>query len=283
MMVANAQVQSRRDGDQGADRSQPPLELRVESLLDPGRKRKDKPNEDSLFIAQDIAYPASVPVKPFALFVVADGMGGLGDGRVASQLAIASLVSYVYASLRWKQITPDTLLPLLMEGVQQANARVYRRNQERGTRMGTTMTAALVSGTTAYVANVGDSRTYFYRSSAGLFQITHDHSMVAALVEAGAIKPDDIYTHPWRNQIYRCLGEKPVVTIDTFVQPLTAGDTLLLCSDGLWEMVHDPYIADILATSPVDPSQAAHALVEAALASGGEDNVAVIVVQVRKN
>ncbi len=282
MMVANTYVKAHGVADKAVGRGQPLLELRVGSLLDLDVKRRDRPNEDSLFVAQDIQSSISVPAKPFALFVVADGMGGHTNGQEASQLAIASLVESVYASLRSKQMTPDTLLPLLVEGVQQANQVVYRRNQERGTTMGTTMTTTLVSGTTAYVANVGDSRTYRYRPSSGLSQITRDHSLVAALVQAGVIKPDDIYTHPRRNQIYRSLGEKPTVEVDTFVVPLTDGDTLLLCSDGLWEMVHDPQIASIVTNAQVDPSTMANRLVQAALAGGGADNVSVIVVRVRK-
>src|SRR6266571_3433256 len=141
MMVANADVKAYRVVDEGVDRGQPPLELRVRSLLDPGIKRKDRPNEDSLFVAQALPCSSSVPTTPLSLFVVADGMGGHTNGQEAGQLAIASLVEYIYASLPSQQMTSEILLPLLMEGVQQANRAVYRRNQERGTRMGTTMTA----------------------------------------------------------------------------------------------------------------------------------------------
>ena len=176
----------------------------------------------------------------------------------------------------------DTFLPLLSEGVQYANHKVYQYNQEHRANMGTTITATLVSGATAYVVNVGDSRTYLHRKASGLSQITRDHSLVAALVEAGIIQPDDIYTHPRRNQIYRCLGEKPRVEVDAFVVPLADGDTLLLCSDGLWEMVRDPQIEAILSGPTSTPSQKVDTLVQAALAGGGVDNVSVIVVRVRK-
>jgi serine/threonine protein phosphatase PrpC len=164
--------------------------------------------------------------------------------------------------------------------VQSANRVVYQRNLEQRTKMGTTMTAALVVDTTAYVCHVGDSRCYLYRELGGLSQITHDHSLVAALVTAGAIQPEEIYTHPMRNIIYRCLGEKASVEVDACAVPLAAGDILLFCSDGLWEMVRDQQIAAILTSSIPDPSHIAQALLQAALSGGGADNVSVIVVQV---
>jgi serine/threonine protein phosphatase PrpC len=143
--------------------------------------------------------------------------------------------------------------------------------------MGTTITAAVVVGLTAFVANVGDSRTYLYREPEGLRKITRDHSVVAYLVETGIIKPDDIYTHAQRNQIYRSLGANPLIQVDTFIEPLQTGDIVLLCSDGLWEMVRDERIQQILRDG-TDPSQMASALIEAALDGGGADNVSVIVV-----
>src|SRR5215467_15940165 len=128
---------------------------------------------------------ASTLPKPFALLIVADGMGGQAHGQDASRLAVRSLAEYVSGSFGSQQLKPEALLPLLTAGVQYANQVVYQRNRERREHMGTTMTTALVIETTAYVAHVGDSRLYLYREPTGLTQITRDHSVVARLVAAG--------------------------------------------------------------------------------------------------
>jgi len=177
-------------------------------------------------------------------------------------------------------MAPDAFPFLLTEGIDDANLAVYQRNQAHLTRMGTTLTAALVTDSTAYIAHVGDRRCYLFRGPEGLSQITEDHSLVAALAAAHMIKPEEMYTHPRRSVIYRCLGAKRRVQVDTYTVPLIAGDTLLLCSDGLWGMVRDPQIEAILSSAAHDHSHLAHALIQAALAEGGEDNISAIVVQV---
>jgi serine/threonine protein phosphatase PrpC len=271
-----------RERTQKTEQVQSTLELEGGASLDRGVQRKNRPNEDTLFMTQGILHAASCPPKRFALFIVADGMGGLTCGQQASQLAIGALIEYVSASLVSKPVPSNMFPGMLKAGVQFANQQLYQMNQEKRTGMGTTMTVVLLSDTTAYVANVGDSRTYLSRHSTGLTQITHDHSLVAALVEAGVIKPEEIYTHPSRNQIYRYLGEKPQVEVDTFVVSLADGDQLLLCSDGLWEMVHDQEIDAILANASTPAQQIANQLVQAALSGGGADNVSVIVVRMKR-
>ncbi len=256
------------------------LSLAVGHLTDPGIKRKHKPNEDSLFAMQGARTYNSLP-QQFGLFVVADGMGGHASGQDASRLAIQTIINYVLPRVSSdNQLDDQAFLNLLLDGVQQANQAVHQRNLEERADMGTTMTAALIVGSVAYIANVGDSRTYLYREPEGLAKITQDHSVVASLVEAGIIKPDDIYTHPKRNQIYRSLGEKPSVDVDLFRVPLQPADKLLLCSDGLWDMVRDPEIQRLMSTPTPDPSQTGRELIQAALNGGGEDNVSVIVVSI---
>ncbi|WP_162179474.1 protein phosphatase 2C domain-containing protein [Thermogemmatispora carboxidivorans] len=254
------------------------LQLVVGHRTDPGIKRRHKPNEDSLLAILG-GRQLGGQLQPWGLFVVADGMGGHANGQDASRLAIQTIVDYVLPSLlREQELSSNDYQHLLVEGVQSANQAVHEQNQREHADMGTTMTAALIVGSVAYVANVGDSRTYLYREGRGLKKVTQDHSVVASLVEAGIIKPEDIYTHPKRNQIYRSLGEKPIVEVDPFREELLPGDKLLLCSDGLWDMTRDPHIEAVL-RKPVDPQQLVDDLVQLALDGGGEDNISVIVVQ----
>ena len=254
------------------------LGIAVGTRSDPGIKRKYKPNEDSLFAAH-WQHEADTEAVPFGLFVVADGMGGHANGQDASRTAIQTIIDFMLPKLS-KTVDPQSkdLDQLLANAVQHANLVVHQHNMEQRADMGTTVTAALIVGATAYVSNVGDSRTYLYRPPDGLKKVTNDHSVVASLVEAGIIKPDDIYTHPKRNQIYRSLGEKSSVEVDSFVVQLQPGDKLLLCSDGLWDMVRDPKIEGVLKNVVPDPKMTADALIKAALEGGGEDNVSVIVV-----
>ncbi len=172
---------------------------------------------------------------------------------------------------------------MLVESIQYANRAAYQRNMEQRSGMGTTVTGTLVIDGLAYVANVGDSRTYLYREPDGLKKITNDHSVVASLVEAGIIKPDDIYRHPKRSHVYRSLGEKPAVDVDMFPVELQEGDKLLLCSDGLWYMVRDPKIEELIEKTAPNPAVTSYALTKAALDGGGEDNVSVIVVNVAES
>ncbi len=253
------------------------LKLTVGTGLNPGIRRLHRPNEDSLFAFQG-TQTYEERLQSFGVLMVADGMGGHMRGEEASNLALRVISNSIVPLLLGNAaLSPDALQELLMDSVRRANEVLYRHNQQEETNMGTTITAALVVGSTAYVVNVGDSRAYLYHQPGRLHQLTRDHSVVARLVEAGVITPADIYTHPKRNQLVRYLGEKATVEADAFTIPLEAGDKLLLCSDGLWEMVFDLDLERIMCLPVAEPSQVVEALIRCALEGGGKDNVSVIV------
>jgi serine/threonine protein phosphatase PrpC len=215
---------------------------------------------------------------PFGLFIVADGMGGHAFGQEASRLATQSIMqTVVHKITKSENLHDDLLIELLIEGVGLANQHICTHSEKRGKEMGTTITAALVVEQRAYIVNVGDSRTYLYRQDDGLSQITRDHSLVAHLVANGLITPEAVYTHPERNKVYRSVGNPDGVEVDWFTVDLHEEDHLLLCSDGLWEMVRDHDIERIL-HSQHDCTTMSNELVAAALHNGGTDNISVIVV-----
>jgi serine/threonine protein phosphatase PrpC len=221
---------------------------------------------------------------PVGFYLVADGMGGHEAGEVASRTVNQIVSEGIFQAQVLPAMTyatrklDETPMGLLEKAIQEANHAVYQAAQRKGSDMGTTITAALILGDQAVVANVGDSRTYLLRGGK-LEQLTTDHSIVARLFDTGMITEDEIYTHPQRNEIYRSLGAKANVEVDLFNKTLQAGDQLILCSDGLWEMVRDPRTAEIVTKSST-PQQACDALIDAANAAGGDDNISVIVVRI---
>ncbi len=170
----------------------------------------------------------------------------------------------------------------LKAAVRQANRAIlsYGEEQSGARGLGCTVTSALVQDDQAFIVNVGDSRTYLLRNGE-LTVLTKDHSLVQRLVDEKQITPDEVYTHPQRNLIYRSLGAgHKHVDPDVFHQPLQPGDTLLLCSDGLWEMVRRQDLISILQQED-DPRQICDRLIDTANAHGGEDNITAVVVRVR--
>jgi serine/threonine protein phosphatase PrpC len=256
------------------------FKLTVGTGLDPGIKRKHKPNEDRLLAIQG-TLASDTRAQPFGLFVIADGIGGHANGQEASRLAIQTIRDVVIpALLSDVKINDEQSADLLMEAVQEANRYICEYNQMYKTDTGSTVTAALIVGKTIAIANVGDSRTYVYSQRNGLARVTRDHSVVARMVENGAIAAEDVYSHPRRNEIYRSLGHKVALDIDMYRLPFETETTLLLCSDGLWEMVRDPHIQEILNSTLPYSIKTSKALVQAALDGGGQDNISVIVAHI---
>ena len=243
-------------------------------------------NED--YVAKiDYSLDQSGAAEPMGLYIVADGMGGYKEGEKASRDSVRQafrdfIEGHILQDLRaptrklaaveGTSPVEETLRTLVVE----ANRLVHRKRQETGSNRGTTITALLIVGSKAAVANVGDSRTYLLRNGQ-LRQLTQDHSLVFSLFKSGQITEDEIYSHPQKNEIYRSLGEREDVKIDTQTLDIGAGDRLLLCSDGLWEMVRNGQIAAILG-SAATPQAACDRLVATAFDNGGEDNISALAV-----
>lgn len=243
-------------------------------------------NEDSV-LSMEATVLEHEGALPVGLYVVADGMGGHQSGEVASSIAVRTIVSVVNSSLMGPLLAgdpvatdPATCMNLLRQAIMEANRRISDLARERHSDLGTTAVAAIMVGNQVCVANVGDSRAYVWHEGQ-VAPITRDHSLVAQLVAAGQIKPDDIYTHPRRNEIYRALGEARLVEsdVDVFNRRLQPGDGLLVCSDGLWDFVRDPDIAGAINTA-VEPQAICHTLIDLANKGGGEDNISAIFVRV---
>lgn len=218
------------------------------------------------------------------LFVVADGLGGQDSGEVASRLAAETVWEQLREAvwepiLRGKSLDSKSMETLLRDAVVAANRAVYEARTAHHSEMSTTLTLALIVGNVAHIANVGDSRTYAYDAK-GLRRLTKDHSLVERLVDTGEITRAEVYSHPRRNLIYQSIGDRPDVQVDLFQHVLAADDRLVLCSDGLWEMVRDEGIEEVLLAEP-DPQRAADRLVRDANLAGGDDNISAIIVQVR--
>ena len=209
------------------------------------------------------------------VFAVADGMGGHAAGEVASRTAIEAIREALCAGRPVDLEAPE----LLRRAVEQSNlgiARAIEAHPEyRG--MGTTLVVALFEGDSCWIAHVGDSRAYLVRNER-IDQLTTDHSFVNELVRLGMLSREQAARDPRRNVVTRALGSSQVVVPDIVEVPLSPGDVVLLCSDGLNTMIDDGEILALVRAAGGDPETATDRLVDAANAAGGEDNVSVVVV-----
>lgn len=209
------------------------------------------------------------------LYIVADGMGGHNAGEVASALAVATVKAGAKSGIHSTE--------QFRELVQQANTAIYTASLDDSTQsgMGTTLTAmAVVPGEEPriLVANVGDSRTYLFRSGV-LSRLSVDHSYVQELVNEGILTPEEARVHPRRNIVTRAMGIERSVMVDVFSHTVRTGDRVILCSDGLVDEVADADISLVLSQHS-DAQETAEALVMVANANGGRDNTTVVVVDI---
>jgi protein phosphatase len=220
------------------------------------------------------------PMPRFGIFVVADGMGGHSLGERASGVAARAVAHSVL-----EQILPSLLAdpqsdserPLLTEVMENALVAANRAVVNGVPEGGTTVTSALIIGDQMVLAHVGDSRAYLYNE--GIFeQMTRDHSLVQRLKELGQITDDEAAVHPQRSVLYRAVGQGEGLEVDIVSRRLGPGALLILCSDGLWSLVPDHLMTDIIKQS-ASLQAACEALVKAANEAGGPDNITAIMVQ----
>lgn len=240
-------------------------------------KQRDH-NEDALFtFSGTIAYGEKE--QNLGVFVIADGMGGHQNGALASSSAARIFGKNVLEHFLIPVLDPDQSMPALsiqeiMESAVNSAQLAVQKNAPGG---GTTLTAALVIGEQFTLAHVGDSRSYFIHMDGRYDVLTQDHSLVHRLVELGQLDEDMAKVHPQRNVLYRALGQSDPFTPDIASHQISRPGYLLLCSDGLWGVVNNDEIINIVLERKL-PSKACEALVEAANQAGGPDNISVILV-----
>lgn len=274
-----------------ADGQTRPMMVRSYGLTDIGKKRRQ--NEDQFLIAELTkalrVRQSSLPQPRTQysdergyLFIVADGMGGHQAGEQASALAVGTIEEFFLNTLKWffhlRSEEEENVLAEFQMALRQADAKMFeeasRHPELRG--MGTTLTMAYSSDSHLFVVHVGDSRCYLQRNGR-IYRLTHDHTLVEEMLRHRALTPEQAAGHYLRHVITNCVGgDKRGLHVEVHRVELTPGDIVLLCSDGLTEMLSDERINGILRAEP-DPERACRRLVADANALGGKDNITVIV------
>jgi serine/threonine protein phosphatase PrpC len=238
------------------------------------------PNEDALITLQ-VMVSQGEELVPLCAGAVADGMGGHAGGQMASDLAVRLvgewIANRVYRPFLSEPEAPARRQPVsevLTEAIVAAHGKVHEACPEGGT----TLTCALILGSNAFLAHVGDSRAYLISRNT-IRRITTDHSLVNRLIELGQITAQEALQHPQRNVLYRALGRPGNLEVDTHLQSLPAQSALLLCTDGLWSAVTEDEMLSTICAAP-SPQLACNQLVDRAIGQGSDDNVTALVIRV---
>ncbi len=248
------------------------IQLRVAAKTDIGRKRTN--NEDNYYTATNAAG---------TLLVVADGMGGMNAGEVASKIAVDTASEYFAADRIGDDVTASSasIEKFMKSVVVEADRRIKSSTDEASRGMGTTIVMVWIVGDKARVCWCGDSRAYAFNPVSGLRRVSKDHSYVQALVDSGAISAEQAFDYPDSNIITRCLCDAEDKAEPDYTEyPLHNGDIILLCSDGLCGMLRDSEMQSIMAAEPNDVTKCVDNLIAAALEAGGKDNVTVVAARI---
>lgn len=238
--------------------------MKAFALTDVGKKRVT--NQDYVYCKSDAV--GNLP----NVFIVADGMGGHKAGDIASVTAVDAVLKSI------EQSQKTDVISIMEEAVRKANKTLYEKSKsnEEWAGMGTTLVLATVVDRTIFVANIGDSRLYLIDD--GIHQITRDHSYVEEMVSIGEIDKSEARTHSKKNIITRAIGVEEETHADFFEVQFKKGDKLLMCSDGLTNMIEDNDILSVIAGNN-DIESTVHKLIDLANDSGGKDNIAVLIAE----
>lgn len=236
------------------------------SLTDRGMLREN--NEDRCYSGE---------INGYTLLIVADGMGGHLGGETASRKAIETVVSGLENALG-KKMLPGQIMLLLSEVLEKANEEIIALSKKDSALvgMGTTCDICLIAKNTAYIAHIGDSRIYKLTKKDNFKRLTKDHSLVEYMIETGTITKEEALNHPQKNIILRALGTSPKAESDVSYEKLSPGDSLLMCSDGLTNMLTEEVICEIISSKKA-PEEKAKELVRRANEAGGADNITVVI------
>ena len=226
-------------------------------------------NEDYFYI--------SYPDDEIQLFILADGMGGYNGGEVASKLAVTSAKNYILSNFEKNNSDKDTILDLVKNSSQYSNMVVYEKAKENPelSKMGTTLDICLIYQSKAFISHIGDSRIYRIRKDF-MRKLTKDHSYVQQLIDEGKITKEESLKHPKKNMLMKALGCTPFIEPDAMIKGFIKEDVILMCSDGLTNMVSEERIKQIIKENPTDATKL---LVQEANDNGGNDNITAIIIR----
>ena len=222
-------------------------------------------------------YYASNPNDPVKLYIVADGMGGYNGGEIASKLATETAYNYILSNFEKSKGDKESLLSLVKSSSKYANMIVYEKSRENKElkNMGTTLDICLIYENKAFISHIGDSRIYRIRKEF-MRKLTKDHSYVQQLLDEGKITKEESINHPKKNMLVKALGCTEYIEPDVTIKGFIKGDIILMCSDGLTNMVSEDEIFKILKENTIDPSKE---LIKRANELGGLDNITAIIIK----
>lgn len=214
---------------------------------------------------------------PIQLFIVADGMGGYNGGEIASNLAVTTAKEYIVSNYETARESKEKLLELVKSASQYANMIVYEKAQssEELRKMGTTLDICLIYQSRAFISHIGDSR--IYRKRKDFFRkLTKDHSYVQQLLDEGKITKEESITHPEKNMLMKALGCTSFIEPDVMIKGFIKGDVILMCSDGLTNMVSEENLVEIINENPTDATKL---MIQKANDKGGKDNITAVIIR----